>query len=81
MVSLKLLCLIVLIEAVTLKDPLHTLQGNMGNQGKIAKNQSGERKVCLHISALSLISREETFIVNKETPFLEVRNIFFGRLS
>ena len=38
-----------------LKRPVHALRGIMGNQGKIAKKQSGKKYVYLHISILRFI--------------------------
>ena len=35
--------------------PVHALRGIMGNQGKIAKKQSGKIYACLHISILRFI--------------------------
>ena len=35
--------------------PVHALRGIMGNQGKIAKKQSGKMYVYLHISIMRLI--------------------------
>ena len=48
---------------------VHALSYIMGNQGKIAKKQSGKRYVFLHIS-VELNFRDATLTINIETPFL-----------
>ena len=55
--------------------PVHALRGIMGNQGKIAKKQSGKIYVYLHISILRFWDT-----VSRETPFLYLL-AFLSRLS
>ena len=48
----------------------------MGNQGKIAKKQSGEIYVFIHISIPSFLFREETITTSRETPFSLFTGVF-----
>ena len=47
----------------------HAVRGIMGNQGKIAKKQSGEIYVFLHISILSFIFEKKLFLQVEKPHF------------